>query len=535
MADYENGINGATGEYLFPSETYKQIANHAREIFGSIPLTDPHLGELHSRADLRDQSRAPAAWVDPTDLAKAGWGVIFAQDYSPYSIEALKSEDGLGLLLKHRKTQATSTYYRECVYKPGWNKTMFLSAHKAPLSGAVDPDRGMPYYLLIVGDPTDIPYEFQYQLDVQYAIGRIYFDTLEEYAYYAQSVVRAETQQIERPRQIKFWGVSNSGDNATQLSTKHLVTPLSEWINQKHPTWATLPLLAEAATKNNLNQLINQEPAPALLFTASHGVGYPKGHPHQRELQGALVCQEWQPFLGKLDPETHLFSAADIDVAANIHGMIAFHFACYSLGTPQLNNFKNRGGDPELSDKPLVARLPQKLLSHKKGGALAIIGHVDRAFSYSFKSNSISQWAVFQSVLTCLMKGCPVGYAMEFFNQQYAELASDCNQGIQNENLKDSKIADLWNVSNNARNYAVFGDPAVKVAVAQPLIDQTIDSEPIVWFKPSGKSANEPTPQVNERLTQLEKQVQTLQAEITSLKQESETLKQKLTRLEISD
>jgi hypothetical protein len=548
MANYENGINGATGEYLFPSETDKQIARQARETFASIPFTDPHLIDLHSRADLRDESMGLADWVDPTDLAKAGWGVIFSQDYTPYTLKALKSDDGLGPLLTHRKNQATSTYYRECTYKSGQDKTKFLAAHNAPVSGAVDPDRGMPYYLLIVGDPTAIPYEFQYQLDVQYAVGRIYFDTLEEYAYYAQSVVRAETEQINRPRQIKFWGVRNSGDNATQLSTKHLVTPLSDWVNQKHPTWATSPLLAETATKTNLNQLINQEPAPAILFTASHGVGYPKNDPHQHDLQGALVCQEWQPFLGKPNPETHLFSAADIDTTADLHGMIAFQFACYSLGTPQFNNFKNRGGEPELAERPLIARLPQKLLSHKKGGALAVIGHVDRAFSDSFKSRNITQWAVFQSILTCLMRNCPVGYAMEFFNQQYAELASEYMQGIQEENLMDSKIAERWNVSNNARNYAVFGDPAVRVAVAQPLVDESIDSEPIIWFKPSGKAANaqqsstlstghttETSPHENDRLAQLEKQVQTLQADIISLKQDSDTLKQRLTRLEDSD
>lgn len=544
MADHENGINGATGEYLFPQGTPKQIVTEAKKIL--LPLSDQHRIELQKRADLKNISKAPAAWVDPTNLAKAGWGVIFAQEYTPYSLEALKSDNGLGALLAHRRAKATP--YRECSYQPGWSKTKFLSHYKAPVAGAVDPDRGMPYYLLIVGDPATIPYEFQYQLDVQYAVGRIFFDTLDEYAYYAKSVVDAEDPQkkIERPRQIKFWGVSNSGDNATQLSSKHLVTPLAEWVNKKHPDWFTPPLLTDTATKANLHQLINQESAPAILFTASHGVGYPKGDPRQRDLQGALVCQEWQPFLGKPDPETHLFSAADIDPTADIHGTIAFQFACYSLGTPKFNNFKNKGGETELAESPIVARLPQKLLSHEKGGALAVIGHVDRAFSSSFRSNNTRISAVFESVLSCLMRGCPVGYAMEFFNQKYAELASEYMNGIEKE--KDTEIAQLWNDSNNARNYVVLGDPAVRVAVAQRLIEDATTLkkpiEPIVWFESSGKpSEDNPatgktsklTSLADDRIEKLEAQVQTLHDSVTSLKQETESLKQRITLLENPD
>ena len=545
MADYDNGINGETGKYLFPASTDREIATHARETCAQVSITDLHTGELQERANLRDQPKAPAAWVDPTDLAKAGWGVIFAPEYPHYTLEKLKSNDGLGLLLEHRQRQATQVhenYFKILKFEPEWNKTKFLRKHKAPISGPVDPELGVPYYLLIVGDPATIPYEFQYQLDVQYAVGRIYFETLNEYAQYAKSIVLAETKQMERSQKIQFWGVSNSGDNSTQLSAKHLVTPLSNWVANKHPNWATPTLIGKndktpnlSACKANLDRLLNQGPAPAILFTASHGVGYPKNHPLQRDFQGALVTQDWAKFLGKPDPENHLFSAADIQANADFHGMIAFHFACYGLGTPQFNDFKYKDGEPELADRPFVARLPQKLLTH---GALAVIGHIDRAWTHSFRNKSVNQSNVFQSMLTCLMQGCPVGYAMEFFNQEYAEFASDCNLAIQTQTQSHKKIATLWTQSNNARNFAIFGDPAVKITGGGLLERGTAEEEPLVWF--SGKSAQSPRVQppdsddskktVTERLAQLEKQVQVLQKESASLRQEIEELKRQNNR-----
>src|SRR5204862_2895909 len=80
----------------------------------------------------------------------------------------------------------------------------------------------------------------------------------------------------------------------------------------------------------------------------------------------------------------------------------------------------------ELSSQAFLGRLPQRLLSHPRGGALAVVGHVERARGFSLVwPEAGPQITAFESAVRRLLDGKPVGWAMEFFNQRYAELASD--------------------------------------------------------------------------------------------------------------
>jgi len=172
-----NGIDGASGSYLLPPMSPQAVSQIAQ---GEEP-NEAHLRELKRWYQHVTQAHlGPKAGVDPKKLEEAGWGVIFAfQDQNKVPV----IKEALSELLEHRQQQAGDRY-REYTgpdaYRPDESKSAFLARHGMG-PGPADPDK-VPYYLLIVSDPETIPYRFQYQLDVQYAVGRIHFDTLEEYA-----------------------------------------------------------------------------------------------------------------------------------------------------------------------------------------------------------------------------------------------------------------------------------------------------------------------------------------------------------------
>jgi hypothetical protein len=460
-----NGINGATGGYLLPPLTAQQVARIAK----GEPLDSNHLQELkwyYARAT--QATLGPKEGVDPKKLAESGWGVIFAYGADP------RIKEALGELLAHRRSLAGNRYHEyvdDLAYRPNESKSDFLTRHGIG-PGPADPDR-VPYYLLIVGDPETIPYKFQYQLDVQYAVGRIWFDRLEEYARYARSVVTAE-KGAPLPRRATFVGVRNPDDTATGLSADQLVVPLGEHVAKDQPTWTVRTLLGDEAKKTNFAKALGGDETPALLFSASHGMGFPNGDPRQFPDQGALLCQDWPgpANWNKAIPKDFYLAADDVGDDARLLGTIAFHFACFGAGTPRREDFAHQAFRQQqaIAPRAFIASLPCRLLSHPGGGALAVIGHVEQAWGYSFMwEQAGSQLEVFRSTLKRLMEGHPVGSAIEFFNERYGELSTTLSSELEDikfgKRSDDLALAGMWTANNDARGYAIVGDPAVRLNV----------------------------------------------------------------------
>lgn len=474
---YFNGINGSTGRPLDEFQlTTELIARVARQ----IRLSDADLrdAKLRRAQDQRSKHRfGVGEGIEIANLAQAGWGVIFPANLPGDQVAALK--DALQPLLDLRREQASRTnpyFYREFIgpelgYRTGESKNDFLKRFgRGP--GAANPALGVPYYLLIVGSPEEIPFVFQYQLDVQYGVGRIHFDQVEDYAAYAQSVVRAEKQIITRRKCTAFFGTSH--DFPTGLSSCNLVSPLAEKISSEHADWEIRLLSPSQSTKAALSGLMGSVETPAILFTASHGLAFNLDDPHLISHTGSLLCQDVINHQGGPLPEQYYFSADDVPANADIAGMLAFFFACYGGGSPRIDNFyrDTLGQERIIAPYAFLSHLPLKLLAHPRGGALGVFAHVDRAWAYSFVWDDnlvLTDIETFRSILSALLSGKPAGAASDYFGTRYGEISTMLNDEL-NENTgehKEDKIAWWWISNHDTRNYTFIGDPAVRVAVAR--------------------------------------------------------------------
>jgi len=460
-----NGIDGSTGGYLAPALDPAQLMERAAGRHGGAEDKDMH--------DLAERQKAVFGvgyGIDPLRIDSCGWGVLFAAGESPAVLAALQP------LLDWRRAQGgcqVRVFAGQEGYRPGMRSETVLAEHGSAPGQPADPAQ-VPYYLLIVGEPSAIPFAFQYELGLQYAVGRIAFDSAAQYASYARTVVQAEQGRLRRSRTAAFFGPGNPDDEATLLSSEHLVRPLAALVKQRTREWEVGIYAGADAERQRLAGLVAA--GPALLFAASHGVGFPSGHAQQARHQGALLCQDWPgplEHIGELPPAFY-FSADDADGGAAPAGLVAMLFACFGAGTPAYDDFPEPGErrPQRLAPAPMVAPLVKALLGHPDGGALAVVGHVDRAWGWSFfwPGTRGAQLAGFRDALLPLMAGQPVGHAVNGFRLRHGELAARLALSLaeirNGKRIADAEqLAGMWTAYADARNYLVMGDPAVRVAL----------------------------------------------------------------------
>lgn len=507
---YPNGIDGTTGQPLLRIDA----ASAARIANGDVE--PPERQALHREkersleghfgvtSDTDPNKLEEARWAvvvhafDKADLLKALWPLIEHRcrqmGFAPPAVTFNVGEDCVTWWSRHTDGGAKTLEKHwgqiapVLIYRPGDRVNGWLARHGV-MAGPVDPRRGVPYYLLLAGRPgapagdqAVIPLNFQYELDIFWAVGRLSFTDdagqhrYSDYTTYAERVVQAEQRAdaAERlAREIAYFGTKHELDMSTIRSAEELIAPLVNWSKADgntpaQRTFAHRVFLESDATRRNLEMLLTSPKPPALIFTASHGLGLPLSDKRLVAHQGALVTQDWTGF-GSISRE-HWFAGEDLSERTNVEGMIAFLFACYGAGCPQQDEFifDETKGRPQIAPFNFVAQLPQKLLT---SGMLAVFGHVERAWTYSFsEGNAKGQSQPFEDVLGRLMLGKRAGDATDQFNIIQGARSMTLTEELENmkfgKKVPPAELARLWMARNDARNYALLGDPAVKLPFA---------------------------------------------------------------------
>ncbi|HEU4327858.1 MAG TPA: C1 family peptidase [Roseiflexaceae bacterium] len=505
-----NGIMATTGDPLLVIDA-GTASGIARE--GAQPKEHPER-VLHEGRVQADASHYGMIMRDENNMRRAGWAVVVNALEDAAVLRALTpliqkrcADQGLPLpQLEFRDGETCQQWLQRSaanplaplksgipvlLYGPGETAVQFLNRYGVAME-PVDPRRGVPFYLMLVGRPGPlragdqafIPFSVQYEIDLFWGVGRLCFTApqsgmhdLAAYSAYAEQVVAYEQRkQPPTSRHIVYFGTQNNLDRSTELSTNGLIKPLFNGTAERESIAALMDFsqelfVAKQATRATLDQILRGDTAagrPSLLFSASHGLGYPADSRDLATYQGALICQDW-PGSGTVKRE-HFYAAEDLSSQTRVDGLIAFLFACFGAGSPQEDQFVfKQGQEPAIiAPYPLIAQLPQQLLAR---GALAVLGHVDRAWSYSFsQGNMPSQTQRFESVIGQLMRGDRLGLATDQFNSVQGALAVRLAelQGQSKWGADERLLSTLWAARNDARNYIVLGDPAVRLGFTTP-------------------------------------------------------------------
>jgi Peptidase family C25 len=471
----ESPVDDFLSPFGISADTGRPLADLAESTIAAMGREpEPESLALKERADTATASFAVLGDVDANDLGQAGWGVIFAPGVDQSIKDALKP------LIEHRKASAAPfvIYEGPTSVAPGELPRNWLGRQGVRMD-VVDPAKGVPFYLLIVAPPDAIPFEFQYVLDIYWAVGRLWFDTAQEFRQYADSVIRYEqSTTVSTARSLALFATAHDFDAATQMFTKQVVKPLAVGEGPtplpigKRQNFRLDTLLGETATKANLADLLSGRSSkgrPSLLFSGSHGMDFRAGDARQAAHQGAIVCQDWGGY-GSITAD-HWFAADDVPATAQVHGLMHVFFACYGGGTPDLDNFDRMNNQPRrLAPGPFLSALPSKLLTHPNGGALAVLAHVERAWAYSFLGDrGGSQAQGFRDVIGRLLRGERIGQATDVFNTRWAALSVqlaeahlDLSRGA---DISLKALGRMWVARDDARNFMILGDPAVRLRV----------------------------------------------------------------------
>ena len=340
-----------------------------------------------------------------------------------------------------------------------------------------------PRYLLMLGHPDQVPIELQQALSVYYFAGRLAFDNLDGYSQYAAKAVDfANPDAFSASSRVLSYTVrTESAMDAPDDGFAKLMAPIidlsAEEDSQVKPFVDACPKAGTASAQHFLQMA--RDPNPTVLMSLSHGIGRSRNRPWSdeeiRKFQGMMY------FGAKKDP----LRPEDVATGDFLPGGMWYFFACFGAGTPAESAYWHwlQKINPNMdvlnalpkNGKSFIAALPQAALANRRG-PLAVMGHLDLAWNYSYDSKMTrhnGQAQRFMSLSRLARRDDKVKRVGQVFQTLLGDLPlvqTDLTNKYNNEamalakgtavNVDPKERASLWMLRQDLRAYILLGDPA---------------------------------------------------------------------------
>jgi hypothetical protein len=454
---------------------------------------------LPEARQLRDRGR------DPNDLAVQRWALIVPEGEAGARraalvrplVERRRAEQG-GEVRVYRVPAAM-----DAADAARWHREVYLDERV--------PEAELPFYQLILGDLDEVPLALQQAQMIDGAVGRLAFDDDRGYEAYVDKLLRWERSPAPLARARSLFYTAHDGTSATSHAYQALISPglAAARSGRERGAYeaAEIVELGDPRAPPSRDDLLAAAAAadPGVLFSVSHGQGPPRrgwaSVDDQRRRQGAISLGTDGPLDGD-----------DLAGRRFLPGGIWLLFACYGAGTPatsvyqpwlerlrELGQYGDRidavlRGLPRPGERPFIAGLPSAALA-SPDGPLAVIGHVDLAWSYSFEeldgsAGPRNRVRRFTSLLAYALRRDRIGVA--FRELASCAIAADtellalyARQAVlaaaEPDPAQASRLGHLWMLRHDLLGYLLLGDPAARlpiapapVAAAQPLTPQDL-------------------------------------------------------------
>lgn len=332
----------------------------------------------------------------------------------------------------------------------------------------IGPNR-IPWYLLIIGSPKDIPWRVQYRLQMDAYVGRLDLE-LDGLERYVDALLSDWTGSVVQRGAPVFWSVDHGGQDITRVMRRTIADKLArEFANDEdHDFDMAEGVLSDGkATHTDLaNALCARK--PAFVVTTSHGVTLPLDDSKKLAAQLGLLVDETNAVL---DPGV-------LTASWSPYGAIWYAHACCSAGCEAVSSFTGvaKAGST-LADTlaalsevgPATAPLPKRLL----GGpapARAFVGHVEPTFDWTLRDVRNGQTMTAPIVEAFynqlhLATRPPIGYALFAYHRGIGSLWRDyysANEAVDENVGSEDPVRRTKLVASDREAFVLLGDPTVR-------------------------------------------------------------------------